>query len=76
MNQESRITNTSGRRDDADEEIEQYAVPFLQTRHERLRSHARHAHLAVRFVREPVMQVVRQLAVNADRLQPIQDRFA
>jgi len=48
----------------ADEEVERDRVPFLQRRGERFTANARHAHLAVGFIGEPIMQVIEQLTVK------------
>jgi hypothetical protein len=55
--------------DDANEEIESNPAAFLQSGLERFGSDASHACLPVRFVRERVVDVLRELAVDADRLQ-------
>jgi hypothetical protein len=59
-------------RDNADEEIEPHSIARLQSRANRLAAHASHTHLTVRLVGEGVVHVVRQLAVNADRLEAVQ----
>jgi len=57
---------------DADEKIEPHSVSGLQSHADGLAAHTSHAHLAVGLVSERVMHVVRQLAVNTDRLQAVQ----
>jgi len=57
---------------DADEEIESDAVSYLESWRERLGTDARDTRLRVRLVGKGVVQVVGQLAVNADRLHPQQ----
>jgi len=61
---------------DTHEEIESNPTAFLETLIDRFRPDARDSNLAIRFVREFVMHVVRELAVNADRLQSMQHRVA
>ena len=63
-------------RHDADEEVEADAIARLQPDADRFATDARHAHLAVGLVLERVVHVVRQLAVDADRLQAVQDGVA
>ena len=58
---------------DADEEIEANPTAFLETLIDRFRPDARDSNLAVRFIRELVVHVVRQLAVDADWLQLVED---
>jgi hypothetical protein len=58
-------------RDDAEHEVEADAVAGLDAWRNRFAADARHPHLAVWFVVEAVVQVVGQLAVDADRLQPM-----
>jgi hypothetical protein len=60
------------RRHDPDEEVEANAVTGLKAHANRFSSHAGDTHLAVGLVGEPVVQVVRQLAVDADRLQAME----
>jgi hypothetical protein len=60
----------------AQEEIEAYVAAFLETLIDRFRPDARDTNLAIRFISELVMHVVRQLAVNADRLQLVEDSVA
>ncbi len=60
------------RRHNSYKEVEANAVAGLKTRADRLAADARDAHLAVGLVGERVVHVVRQLAVNADRLQTMQ----
>ena len=61
---------------DADEKIQSNPATFLQPLINRLWSYACNADLSVRFVGEFVMHVVRQLAVDADRLELVQDSVA
>src|SRR6185436_4033609 len=63
-------------RDHADEEVEPNPLALLQALSKRFGPHPRNAHLPFRVVRELVVHVVRQLAVNADWLQLVQDSFA
>jgi hypothetical protein len=49
---------------------------LLQSRCDGLGADARNACVALGIVRELIMHVVRELAVNADRLQLVKDRFA
>ena len=65
-----------GSGDDPDQEVEYDPVALLQPGSEGLRADAGDPQLAIGLVREPVVQVVGQLAVDADRLQLVQDRFA
>jgi hypothetical protein len=58
--------------DNADEKIEPHSIARLQSNADGLAAHTSYACLAVGFVREGVVHVVRQLAVNADRLQTVQ----
>ena len=62
--------------DDADEKIQADAVPFLKRRGQRFPADARHAHLAVGLVDEPVVQIVEELTVNAYWLHTVQHRVA
>ena len=62
--------------DNADEEIEADAIAFLQAGREYFCPDARNPHLAVGLVGEPVMHVVRQLAMDADWLNPMKHRVA
>jgi hypothetical protein len=55
--------------DDAHEEIEADASALLQSGLERLCADARDADLTVGFILELVVNVVRELTVDADRLQ-------
>ena len=64
------------RGDDANEEIEADAIAFRETGGDCFPADAGDADLAVRFVGEPVVHVVRQLAVDADRLYAVHDRVA
>ena len=59
-------------RDHADEKIEADLVAHLQPGRERFGPDSRDARLAIRFVGERVVHVVRQLTVNADWLHPVQ----
>lgn len=63
-------------RDDADQEIKADAIAFLECWRERFSTNARNAHLTVRLIDEPVMEVVEELAVNAHRLHAVQHRVA
>ena len=60
----------------ADQKIEANLVANLEPRLERLRTDSRDSRLAVGFVRERVVHVVRQLAMNADRLHSLQHTFS
>ena len=60
----------------AHEEIEAYPTAFLETLIDRFRPDARNSNLAIRFIGEFVVHVVRQLAVDADRLQLVEDSVA
>jgi hypothetical protein len=62
--------------DDADEKIEADLVADLKARLERFRANARDARLTIGLIGERVMHVVGQLAMNADRLHPVQHAFA
>ena len=57
------------------EKIEANLVAHLQPGRERLGPDARDARLTVRFVGERVVHVVRQLAMNADWLNPMKNRL-
>ena len=59
--------------DDADKEVEADAFALLQARAERFLADARDPDLAVGFIGEGVVNVVRQLAVDTERLQLVQD---
>ena len=61
---------------DADEKIESNPATLLQPLINRLWSYARNADLSVRFIGEFVMHVVRQLAVDADRLKLVENSLA
>ena len=61
---------------DAHEEIESNPTAFLETLIDRFRPDARDSNLAIRFIREFVMHVVRELAVDADRLKLVEDSVA
>jgi len=63
------------RGDNADEEIEADAIAMLQAGADRFRPDARDAHVSLRIVDELKVHVVRELAVNADRLQLVKDSF-
>ena len=69
-------TKAMNGRDDADEEVEADAVAGLKAGADRLAADARDAHLAVGLVGERVVHVVRQLAVDADRLHAVQHGVA
>src|SRR5688572_7911758 len=73
---DSTLASPMHRRHDADEEVERHTITFLQGRRERFAADTRHAHLAVRFVRKAVVQIVEQLAVNAHGLHPVQNGVA
>ena len=60
----------------AHEEIEAYPTAFLETLIDRFRPDPRDSNLAIRFIGEFVVHVVRQLAVDADRLQLVEDSVA
>ena len=60
----------------AHEEIEAYPTAFLETLIDRFRPDARDSNLAIRFIGEFVVHVVGQLAVDADRLQLVEDSVA
>ena len=64
------------RRNNADEEVEPYTIARLKSRGDRLRPHTGDARLAVGLVGEPVGHVVRELTVDADRLEPLDNRVA
>ena len=64
------------RRNDADEKVEAYAVAGLEAVSDRFATNARHTRLAVGLVGKRVVQVVGQLAVDADRLQSLEDRVS
>ena len=64
------------RGDDANEEIEADAIAFRETGRDGFPADAGDADLAVRFVSESVVHVVRQLPVDADRLNAVQDCLA
>jgi len=61
---------------DADEEVESDAVALLESRSDGLGAHARHPHMALGIVRELIVHVVGELAVNADRLELVKHGFA
>lgn len=61
---------------DADEEVEPNAIAGLQAYGDGFTPDAGNADLAVGLVDEGVVHVVRQLAVNADRLQAVQHGVA
>jgi len=61
---------------DAHEEIESYPTAFLETLIDRFRPDARDSNLAIRFIREFVMHVIRELAVDADRLKLVENTLA
>jgi hypothetical protein len=62
--------------DHPDKEVEANTIAFLKAGREYFCSDARDPHLAVRFVGELVVHVVRQLAVNADWLHSMKHRVA
>jgi len=64
------------RGDDPDEEVEPHLVADLEPGLECLRSNSRNSRLTVGFVRERIVHVVRQLAMNADRLHSLQHTFS
>ena len=59
------------RGDDADQEIQLGAIAGLQTHRDSLWPDTGHVHGLLGVVREDVMNVVRQLAVDADRLHAL-----
>ena len=61
---------------DTHEEIESNSTAFLKTLIDRFRPDARDSNLAIRFIREFVMHVVRELAVDADRLKLVENTLA
>ena len=61
---------------DAHEEIKSNPTAFLETLIDRFRPDARDSNLAIRFIGELVMHVVRQLAVDADRLKLVENSLA
>jgi len=63
------------RGDNADEEIEADAIAMLQAGADCFRPDARDAHVSLRIVDELKVHVVRELAVDADRLQLVKDSF-
>ena len=62
--------------DHADEEVEADAIARLQSGREHFGADARNPQLAAGFVRECVMHVVRELAVNADWLHSMEHGVA
>ena len=64
------------RRDDADEKVQPHPIAWLEAWRHGLRPDARNARLAVGLVGERVGDIVRELTVNADRLQAVDDGFA
>src|SRR5688572_29361975 len=58
------------------QEIEPHALALVHPGRDGLSADSGHAKLAVRLVDETVMKVVRQLAVDADRPDPVQDGVA
>ena len=64
------------RRDNADEEIEADAIALLQSRSDRLGADTRNAYVALGIIRKLIVHVIRELAVNADRLQLVKHGFA
>ena len=63
-------------RDNADQEVESDAVALLESRSDRFGADAGDANVALGIVFELVMHVVRELAVNADRLQLVKHGVA
>jgi len=63
------------RGDNADEEIEADAIAMLQAGGDRFRPDTRDPHVSLRIVDELKVHVVRELAVDADRLQLVKDSF-
>lgn len=63
-------------RDNSNQEVESDAVALLESRSDRFGADACHAHVALGIVLELVVHVVRELAVNADRLQLVKHGFA
>ena len=60
----------------ADKKIEPNLVANLEAGLQCLRSDSRDSSLTVGFVRERVVDVVRQLTMNADRLHSVQHTFS
>jgi hypothetical protein len=60
--------------DHTHEKVELDAISLLESRGQHFRADARNPHLAVWLVGEGVVHVVRELTVNADRLQSMQHR--
>jgi hypothetical protein len=63
-------------RDDSNKEIEPDAIALLQSGSDGLGADARNPHMALRVVRKLIVHVVRELAVNADRLQLVKHGVA
>jgi hypothetical protein len=63
-------------RDHAHEEVEANAITGLQPDADRFATDASDTHLAVWLVGEGVVHVIRELTVNADWLQSVQDGVA
>jgi hypothetical protein len=61
---------------DADQKVEPHPIAGLEASRHGLRPDARDARLAVGLVGERVGDIVRELTVNADRLQTVDDGFA
>ena len=64
------------RRHNADQEVEADGLALLYAAADGFAADARHTDLTVGLVGEPVVDVVRQLAVNADRLNLVHDGVA
>src|SRR5688572_24918433 len=62
--------------DDTHEEVEPHAIPRLQSHADGFAPDSSDSRLAVRLISEGVVHVVRQLAVNTDRLQTMQHGVA
>jgi hypothetical protein len=60
----------------AHQKIQPNAVVGLKPWRQRLGADARHMRLSVRLVGERVVQIVRELPMDADRLQPVEDGIA
>jgi hypothetical protein len=61
---------------DADEKVQPDAVSRLQSGRQRLRPDARDARLTLWLVGERVRHIIRELTVDADRLQAPDEGFA
>jgi hypothetical protein len=63
-------------RDHSNKEVEPDAIALLQAGSDRFSADSRDAHVAFRVVRELIVHVVRELAVDADRLEFAEYGFA